>query len=359
MVITRTPPSIQRGLIGKEQTSIQHKIQRDITEVAANTSLKKTRNDESGFDLDYMLRDYDAILKDATRDSNLRHHKTHCHHCNSQQDKDGYMNELSRYRRLYVEMMELLKVTKKTFEQRAHSFASKEKMFGEKLRKKMEAKELELAKDLDRQQADINRLTLQLRDIKRTREDSMKQRDTALEDRKRIQHEMYIALDSKQAFEVRVRELEGGAHDYEQEKITSLQLVKSLDVEMKRKDASIAQSLTRIRQLETATNEIMKAQLMKSSMDQGSILRSNDELRITTQNLEKTQAQLKLTQESNTDNEQQVEKVNTIMQAQVKQINSQKETIEALSGLVQRLSQRQSESMKKSMDSLPLEAIPS
>ena len=76
------------------------------------------------------------------------------------------VHELNRYRNLYVEMMELLKVTKKTFEARARTFAGKvsvslhaqafcflcfiflqlyvfkEKMFGEKLKKKMEAKEL-------------------------------------------------------------------------------------------------------------------------------------------------------------------------------------------------------------------------
>lgn len=208
----------------------------------------------------------------------------------------------------------------------------------------MEAKELELAKDLDRQQADINRLTLQLRDMKRGREDISKQRDTAIEDRKRIQHEMYLALDNRQALEARVRELEGVIHINEQEKLKTLHTLQNQQEDNTQKQNTITELNARIRQLEIATQEIMKAQLVKSSLDQNSILKSSDEIRVATQTLKKTQAQLNISEQNNQNKDAQIDRAEKVIQLQVKQISSQKETIEALSGLVQRLSQRRGES---------------
>lgn len=258
------------------------------------------------------------------------------------------MRELNRYRKLYVEMTELLRAAKKTFSKRAKGFAHKEKYF----QKKIESKELNFAKVVDGLQSTFQALKSSLNQAHQQINVLVQQRDEAKAECKKLQAEVFVAQDENtnnariiEDFEKRLPLVEGEKSSALEEGEVLRQQLSITTQELHKERAANQWNSNRIRELEDAVEEIWSAQNTRANMDHESLNQFYDDLRHTTKELHATQQQLANVSAMLAQREQELERNKKAMEMQTREIASQKQTIGTLNQLIQKLSHKTSREM--------------
>lgn len=308
------------------------------------------KHDQDVFDAHNMMDDYDDVMKELVTRGGAAP-RLHCHNHNHArgdvvlwpEDKVLYMRELNRYRKLYVEMTELLRAAKKTFSKRAKGFAHKEKYF----QKKIETKEKNFAQVVDGLQSTFQALKGSLNQAHQQINTLMQQRDEAKAESKRLQAEVFMSQDENNKntgtlgeLERRNQELDGDRRKLVQENEQLKQQLLMTNAELSKETSQSQWNVARIRELENAVEEIWSAQNSRANMDHESLNQFYEDLRNTSKELHLTQQQLANVSAALTHREAEVEKQRKTIELHVREISSQKQTIATLNQLIQRLSNK-------------------
>lgn len=253
------------------------------------------------------------------------------------------MRELNRYRKLYVEMTELLRAAKKTFSKRAKGFAHKEKYF----QKKIETKELNFAKVVDGLQSTFHALKASLNQAHEQINLLMQQRDDAKAGSKKLRSELFTQQDENSKnmgtlseMEKRIPELKGDIAKLQEENSQLKQQLLMCNTDLNQERAQNDWNANRIRELEDAVEEIWSAQNARASQDHEALNQYYEDLRHTSKELHTTQQQLATTTSILAQRESELERQKKAMELQSREVGSQKQTIATLNQLIQRLSQK-------------------